>query len=586
MATADDQYSQASADFPLMRTDKWTEACGGPDGAHGAYPFDTQVLIIGAGFTGVTTGEKALNCGGNVTILEASSEVGGRLASQTHDNGMPTHLAAMRFGKGMKELQDLVARDGYTLTSTPFMNTDAVPTLLYIDGQLHYMDVEKDIIPDIIKKPRAAFAAYDQGPLTVNGTTLVAPAELRTLFRENDNPLALQAHQQLWAYQQAGLTIHQWFVKVFHENNTPPGGIRLTKDECNILSKLYPTGDHTVFHDNISAFEDQKWNTNGSTVNQGYFSVLKDGKPLLGDVGAYIRDRSAKLQERGVQVHCGHTVTKIEEIAAKDGRRRYRVRAGTSEGEKVFEAHYVFATPTLPAMVDMGLAAPGQTLIHPKVAEALTKVSTTPTSKYEWTIPADRAQNWVGKGLARNIQGKSPLCPCYIMIEEQPDGSQKIKVHFYAWNTDAERLASMGGDEVVRKNLIRMMASLLRDFKDPLGNDYTGFHTLLVSDSKVYSAVWQDKKYFGGGWTFPQAGEEYAAYLIQRNLEHEEYGVGLIGSAASGADAWILRGVQNAKMAIERSLRFTGGKVNHPNLAPIAFMGPPIKFPMELMNMN
>ena len=125
----------ASADLPGVRVSTWIKACGGVGSPMGAFPQGTRVVIVGAGFSGVTLAGAAARSGAQVTLLEGHPDAGGRLRSETlaKGNSAPvfTHKAAMRFGQDSELLEMHLNTEGFTLKGPDFINIGTVPTILF-----------------------------------------------------------------------------------------------------------------------------------------------------------------------------------------------------------------------------------------------------------------------------------------------------------------------------------------------------------------------------------------------------------------------------------------------------------------------
>jgi monoamine oxidase len=74
-----------------------------------------RVCVIGAGFAGLAAADELLHHGVEVTVLEARRRVGGRVASQTLDNGSVVELGAEFVLPGYDLMRSLVERAGLVL---------------------------------------------------------------------------------------------------------------------------------------------------------------------------------------------------------------------------------------------------------------------------------------------------------------------------------------------------------------------------------------------------------------------------------------------------------------------------------------
>ena len=72
---------QAFPFTPDIIYSQWPEACGGIDDPLGKFTAGFKVCIIGAGAAGVAGAFEFAKCGADVTLLEKTDHVGGRLSS-------------------------------------------------------------------------------------------------------------------------------------------------------------------------------------------------------------------------------------------------------------------------------------------------------------------------------------------------------------------------------------------------------------------------------------------------------------------------------------------------------------------------
>ena len=121
-------------------------------------PTPNSVLIIGAGMAGLTAARALAEAGRPVTLLEASSRVGGRIHT-IRDNNEIIELGAEFIHGKPPELWDLIEEAGletYELDGT---------MLSYEDGQLQVHDEQEESTPILDKleswtKPDISFADY------------------------------------------------------------------------------------------------------------------------------------------------------------------------------------------------------------------------------------------------------------------------------------------------------------------------------------------------------------------------------------------------------------------------------------------
>jgi monoamine oxidase len=80
-------------------------------------PFDVDVVIIGAGFAGLTVATTLRNEGISVVVLEARDRVGGKVEAQLDERGCMVDTGAQFVNDEMTEVLALAARVGVTRVS-------------------------------------------------------------------------------------------------------------------------------------------------------------------------------------------------------------------------------------------------------------------------------------------------------------------------------------------------------------------------------------------------------------------------------------------------------------------------------------
>jgi len=77
-----------------------------------------QVIVIGAGFAGITAALRLIEKGVDVVVLEARDRVGGRVYGVANDRGIHVELGAQWIGPSMKRIHRLIEQEGLTKVDT------------------------------------------------------------------------------------------------------------------------------------------------------------------------------------------------------------------------------------------------------------------------------------------------------------------------------------------------------------------------------------------------------------------------------------------------------------------------------------
>src|SRR5262249_28340283 len=72
--------------------------------------MDADVIIVGAGFAGLTAADTLTRHGRSVIVLEARSRVGGRTRTEHYSNGVWLDLGGQWLGPGQERMYALAAR--------------------------------------------------------------------------------------------------------------------------------------------------------------------------------------------------------------------------------------------------------------------------------------------------------------------------------------------------------------------------------------------------------------------------------------------------------------------------------------------
>ncbi|GIJ11442.1 monoamine oxidase [Micromonospora andamanensis] len=136
-------WPETNAD--LHRTERHGSGVGGEDFDFGPERVDrgmTDVLVVGAGFSGLAAALRLIRAGVQVRVLEARDRVGGRALTRWLDDGTQLDLGAQWIGPGQDRVYALVRR--YALETFPSASVGA-PAVLW-DG------ARRDAAPDVASR--------------------------------------------------------------------------------------------------------------------------------------------------------------------------------------------------------------------------------------------------------------------------------------------------------------------------------------------------------------------------------------------------------------------------------------------------
>ena len=81
--------------------------------------FDADVIVVGAGFTGLSAADALVAAGLDVIVLEARDRVGGRVESAAFSDGVRVDTGGQFICDEMPEIMALTRRFGKVLVETP-----------------------------------------------------------------------------------------------------------------------------------------------------------------------------------------------------------------------------------------------------------------------------------------------------------------------------------------------------------------------------------------------------------------------------------------------------------------------------------
>jgi monoamine oxidase len=129
-------------------------------------PSHADVVVIGAGFSGLSAAASLIQQGRSVAVLEARDRVGGRVAGETIA-GLRLDMGGMWIGPGQNRLLALAQRLGARLYTTPLIGQSffqAGPRSGLVPGE----DITLILQPDELQDLGSAFGVIDE--LTASGS--------------------------------------------------------------------------------------------------------------------------------------------------------------------------------------------------------------------------------------------------------------------------------------------------------------------------------------------------------------------------------------------------------------------------------
>ena len=146
-----------------------------------ALPDRTEVVVVGAGYAGLSAALTLHDAGRDVVVLEGSDRVGGRVCSEQRDSGVVIDHGGQWVGPTQRHLLALAERFG--CTTFPTYNTGEHIDLWADGTQRHYTSVGPDGGPGVAEYLATA-DRVDELPRTIDLDNPTATADIAELDSE------------------------------------------------------------------------------------------------------------------------------------------------------------------------------------------------------------------------------------------------------------------------------------------------------------------------------------------------------------------------------------------------------------------
>lgn len=247
---AERKGSQAFIDTPQILYSNWLKRAGGIEAALGSFITPPKIVLIGGGLANCVAGLELAKAGADVTLLEVSDHVGGRLQSiLSPDKVNYQEMGAMRFPPSEDVLYYYAKHLGFAFVDI-FPNPGSVDTLISYKGEVKLWPKKSPTVPDGFKTVHDGWQALVSRGITVKRgdndiNEFLAPAELTILLQRSfdNNPTALRDVISGWQKYLTTFgtnTFLQGLRRIFgkeHEWNIP-GGIEWSEEDFDRFGKL------------------------------------------------------------------------------------------------------------------------------------------------------------------------------------------------------------------------------------------------------------------------------------------------------------------------------------------------------------
>lgn len=303
---------QAWVDTPQLIYSQWNLAAGGIDEPLGHLPPNLKICLVGAGISNLILAFNLRKAGADVTLIEASKEVGGRLRSKTMPDGVNVaEMGAMRFPPSEDLLYYYAEAFGFAFI-TDFPDPGKIPTIVSYQGVAYNWTDENKAPPGFEKVYYGWEQLMTLGVCKDGDVVLASPAQFMEWLRSPDVHVRARAIPA-WQKYLDEFGTHSFFTglqRIFgprHEWDVPGGKFWSEEDFQRFallgigsggFGPFFSVGFNSIF----------RLVANGLETNQAIFAKLSEGiaKP-------------AGIQELAIAIWKQATVmgvkTKLETIA-------------------------------------------------------------------------------------------------------------------------------------------------------------------------------------------------------------------------------------------------------------------------------
>lgn len=540
---------QAVVDMPRCNFNTWVKENGGILKSAGTFREKQHYIMIGAGVGNLFLSAHLLLAGARVTLLEASSKVGGRAEQYITQSGEKAPLGMMRFGRGQALWVALMQEFDFYL-KPGFPDPGKVPTVIaYGDNRRVWM--KPDQFPDIIKHIAEDFESFLE-----NGfEDLVSWNTLRSWLQ---NPWHERIDQavQCWYDRFGGYTLQQFIMEIFQD--------QWSAEDFKIFDILGAgSGGLGPFND-LSFSELMRIIVNGNEDDQGsigYYDhegCLRDSQPQC-----VIEKLKEKVIQLGGDIRLKRKVTEINVTNAD------KIKIFTNADE-TFEGDHAVIGTTLPAVQKIQGV---QNLVRPEVWEAICNHETISATKCFIECNVENIPEIHDADFCRCILSDGLSPHTYLLPSENKNNV--LVLAFYGWGDVARKFDDYSHDQIVKAMTEAILVAIS-------GTRYAdAWVRILDPNNRVDSVVkkWDNDPHALTAFPKPGAGQEQLmkdlSYAWWSNQTKQGPLLEIIGDFFAGCGGWCDAPVMNALCVLSSHLK-RYGDLNAPQSAPVNLLNPDI----------
>ncbi|KPM41824.1 hypothetical protein AK830_g4714 [Neonectria ditissima] len=574
-----DVRPQAWVDTPQLVYSEWNQAAGDIDQPLGTLPSDFTIGLVGAGITNVVLAFNLAKAGADVTLIEATDAVGGRLRSEVMPDGVNVaEMGAMRFPPSEDLLYYYAKEFNFTFIQN-FPDPGKVPTIVFYEEVAEDWD-DENVPPVGFERISNGWSQLISEGLSGGSKSAIAPAsQLQGLLSASNNVTTRALAAPEWqkyldefgddsfytALQRIFGTQHEWDV---------PGGEVWTEDDFERFGTLgigsggfgpvYSAGFNSIF----------RLIVNGLESDQASFARVTDGTVEP----AGIRELATAIWDKATELGVKTKFTTVAEVLSGGDDTAdpfVTVRETSADDDSVFEDvdYDLVIVGTSTRAMNYAIAPVSETSGDPifssQVNRAITDLHMTSASKL--FVRTEKFWENQASDFPRVILSDTNLPQAYTLDYGHPDYGMVLLT--YAWEDLSEQIMAIQDPQKLLGILKEQIARIMRDTDYP---DYADFLTP-VTDDDVYLIHWPLDEYSYGAFSLGMPGQD--TYISSLFYDYEKLNdtssrVLLNSDCTSFLGGWVDGGLQPAHNSLSAIFE-QFGSLNPlaASLAPSALIG-------------
>ncbi|KAK2024657.1 flavin-containing amine oxidoreductase [Colletotrichum zoysiae] len=540
---------QAWVDTPQVVYSAWNQAAGDINQPLGSLPKNLTIGLVGAGITNIVLAFNLAKAGANVTLIEASHEVGGRLrSSETPDGINVAEMGAMRFPPSQDLLYYYAEQFGFAFIKN-FPDPGKVPTTIFYQGVANQW-VDENV-------PPAGFETVDNGwknlifgGLSREGKLVMAPPAQFTEWLSSKDPATRALAVPEWQKYLDVFGDDSFYTglqRIFGEKHDwdVPGGKQWSEDDFNRFGTLGigSGGFGAVFTAGFNSV--LRLVVNGLESDQAVFAKVSGEGLLPTGIQELAKSIWNAATELGVKTKLG---TVAEVISGGDGTPNgssASVRETSAGTSTTVRYDLVIVGTTSRAMVhavDPVSEATGKPLFSTQVQRGIHDLHMTASSK----LFIRTAKFWENQApdFPRVILSDTNLPQTYTLDYGHPEYGMVLVT--YAWeDLSLQMMAIQDPKELLRK-LKEQAARLMKKTKYP---EYVDYLTP-VTDDDIFLIHWQLDRHSYGAFSLGHPGQDKDIaslfYDFQKLSKDTSSRVLINSDCTSFLGGWVDGGLQSA----------------------------------------